>query len=77
MVDEVEVFDVSDIAERTVKTALEAFVIALPTAIVFTDLPALAATASAAAFGAATAGAAVVLNVVLQFSRSRKSKVQL
>lgn len=77
MADEVEVFDVSDIFERAAKTAIEAFVVALPASIVFTDVPALLDVAAAAAFGAATAAASVVLNAVLAYSRSRKSKVQL
>lgn len=77
MVDEVEVFDVSDIFERTVKTGLEAFVVALPAVLVFSDVEALIAVAGAAGLAAATAAVALVVNVVLQYARSKSSRVQL
>lgn len=77
MTDEVEVFDISDIAERAVKTALEAFCVALPAVIVFADIPALADVAAAGGLAAATGFASVVVNAVLAYARSKRSKVQL
>lgn len=75
MTDEVpvDVFDVSDIVERAVKTALEAGIGAVPFVLV-TDVtkPALVA----AGIAAASAFASVVVNAVLQYARSKKSKVE-
>lgn len=71
------VFDVSDIFERAVKTAVEAFVVALPSALVFTDLSSLESAAVAGGFAAATAAASVVLNAVLSWAQSEDTEVQL
>ena len=77
MVDqEVEVFDVSDITERAVKTGVEAFVVALPAGLVFSDAAVAIVTAKAAGFSACLAAASVVVNTVHQWSKSKKSKVQ-
>ena len=71
---ETEVFDVSDIVERAVKTGVEVGLVGLPIlAITEVDQAVLLA----AAIAAGSAAASVVLNAVLQWSRSRKSKVQL
>lgn len=70
-----EVFDVSDIVERAAKTAAEVFIVNVPVFAALTDvqLPVLLAAASAAG----AAALSVVLNAVLQWSRSRKSRIQL
>ena len=74
MVDEVEVFDVSDIAERAIKTALEVGIAAIPFVLI-TDVskPALVA----AGISAGSAFLSVVVNAVQQYARSKKSHVQL
>lgn len=75
MADEtVQVFDVSDIAERSFKTAIQSFLGALPFALI-TDItkPALVA----AGIAAASAAVSVLFNVVAQYADSKKSRVQL
>jgi predicted DsbA family dithiol-disulfide isomerase len=73
-VDPVEVFDVSDIVERAVKTALEVGIAAVPFVLI-TDVskPALVA----AGISAGSAFLSVVVNAVQQYARSKKSHVQL
>jgi hypothetical protein len=72
--EEVQVFDVSDIVDRSVKTALQSFLGALPFALI-TDItkPALLA----AGVAAASAAVSVLYNVAAQYAASRKSRVQL
>ena len=72
--EEVQVFDVSDITERAVKTAVEAGIAAVPF-VAFTDIsyPVLVA----AGMAAGAAGVSVILNALKQWSQSKKSKVQL
>jgi len=74
MVDEVEVFDVSDITERAIKTALEVGIAAVPFVLI-TDVskPALVA----AGIAAGSAFLSVVVNAVQQYARSKRSHVQL
>jgi hypothetical protein len=77
MPEETEVFDVSDITERAVKTAIEAGFVAVPVALFAAPGADYRALAVAFAFAAGTAAASVVLNAVQQWARSRSSHVQL
>lgn len=77
MVDEVQVFDVSDIFERAVKTALDVFIVALPASLVLNDVPVLADLAGAAGLAAASAFVSVLINAVQQYARSKSSEVKL
>lgn len=72
--DDVEVFDLSDITERAVKTALEVGFASIPFVLV-TDIskPALVS----AGIAAGSAFLSVVINAVQQYARSKKSHVQL
>ena len=74
MADEVQVFDVSDIANRAFKTFLQAGLGSIPFVLI-TDVtqPALVA----AGIAAASAALAVVFNAVAQYAASKRSKVQL
>jgi hypothetical protein len=71
---EVEVFDLSDIAERAIKTGVEVGIVGLPI-LHIADVD--QATLLAAAIAAGCAAASVVLTAVLQWSRAKKSRVQV
>jgi hypothetical protein len=71
------VFDLSDIAERAIKTAVEAFIVALPVVIVISDLPGLVEAAAAGGIAAGSAAISVVLNKVLEWARSEDTEIQL
>lgn len=75
--EDVEVFDVSDIVERAVKTGIEAGFVAVPVALFAAPGADYKSLAVAFAFAVGTAAASVVLNTVQQWARSRKSHVQL
>ena len=76
MVDEVEVFDVSDILERAVSTAVEVALVGLPA--LFVALKGPNARAALLAFGVAAGAAAVSVlkNAARDFFNARKARVQ-
>ena len=76
MIDEVAVFDVSDILERAVSTAAEVALVGLPA--LFAALKGPNSRAALLAFGVAAGAAAVSVlkNAAREFLNARKARVQ-